>query len=162
MKSTKIFSLAIISSVLILSACNKKPDIQNTSTVKMSGEWFAQLYLDGEALYPTFQKIMTYNTADPASGQIWVDDLHHLWIFKAKVPVDYSTLTFKPADAVDNVEDAPKTAKIYEGKVLPKAARSKSGNVVDSIYLKIEFSDDPGTVYEIGGHYRTGFFEDEY
>ena len=54
------------------------------------------------------------------------------------------------------------TVKFYEGKVITGGGMSKSGVVVDSIYLKVEFSDDPGVIYEIKGHQRTGFFEDEY
>ena len=51
---------------------------------------------------------------------------------------------------------------MIEGKVLPGAGKTKSGNSVDSIYLRLEFSEEAGTIYEIKGHERTGFFEDEY
>ena len=36
------------------------------------------------------------------------------------------------------------------------------GNVVDSIHMKVEFSDDPGTIYEMNGTARTRFAEDDY
>ena len=34
--------------------------------------------------------------------------------------------------------------------------------MVDSIYIRAEFGDDPGTDYEFAGHRRTGFLEDDY
>ena len=42
------------------------------------------------------------------------------------------------------------------------AAHSKSGNVVDSIHTQLEFSDDPGTIYEMNDAARTRFAEDDY
>ena len=52
--------------------------------------------------------------------------------------------------------------EVLEGKVINDAGRSKSGVVTDSIYIKAVFSDDPGTEYEMAGHRRTGFLEDDY
>ena len=49
-----------------------------------------------------------------------------------------------------------------EGKIIADGGVSKTGVVVDSIYIKATFSDDPGTEYEITGHRRTGFVEDDY
>ncbi|MEO6729948.1 MAG: lipid-binding protein [Ferruginibacter sp.] len=159
MKRFNILLLAA-TSVLIFVSCSEKPDIQNTDTYKMSGEWFVTLRQNGTAVAPV-HKIMTYNTAEPNSGKIWLNDLNY-WPFKGKLDVDYSTLSFKAATGIANEALANKTAKVMEGKIIPAAAHSKSGNVVDSIYLKMEFSDDPGEIYEYSGHLRTGFFEDEY
>lgn len=144
----------------MLNACSKKPDIEYTSTVNMSGEWFATYYSGGAAVTPVV-KIMTFNTSDPTSNQIWVDD-SGTWPFKSKLDVDYSNLLFKAMSSTPNTEEAGETVKVIEGKILKGLGVSKSGNKVDSIYLKLEFSDDPGTVYEVKGHQRTGFFEDEY
>lgn len=152
--------LMLAGAALVFSACSKKPDVEYTGMEKMAGEWFTQ-YFTGGAAVTDHHKILTYNTSDPASGKIWVDD-HDVWPFKAKFDVDPQQLVFKAADNVDDVAHPGVKIKVYEGKVIPRGGRSKSGNVVDSIYLKVEFSDDPGTVYEIKGHQRTGFFEDEY
>lgn len=159
MKIIKSISALLIATVIIVS-CSKKPAIEYTSTVNMSGEWFTRYYFDGAPITP-FHKISTYNTSDPNSGQVWVDDLGQ-WSFKSKFDVDYSALLFKAMAAAPNTEIDNETVKVIEGKVLKGLGISKSGNVVDSIYLKLEFSDDPGSVYEIKGHLRTGFFEDEY
>lgn len=146
--------------ILFISSCSKKPDVEYTSTFKMSGEWYTRFYDNGAAI-TSYHAILSSNTSDPNSNQVWVDDLGQ-WPFKAKFDVDYANLTFKPVASVTNTEIAGKTIKVVEGKVIPDGGRSKSGNTVDSIYLRLEFSDDAGTVYELKGHQRTGFFEDEY
>jgi hypothetical protein len=51
---------------------------------------------------------------------------------------------------------------VLEGKIIADAGHSKTGVVTDSIYIKAVFSDDPGTEYEMAGHRRTGFVEDDY
>lgn len=43
-----------------------------------------------------------------------------------------------------------------------KGGHSKSGVSVDSIYMKIEFEDDPGNVYKNQCHERIRFIKDEY
>ena len=150
----------LLAAAYIVSACTKDPAIEHTPTEKMAGEWFVELFEGGQAV-TDYHKVLTYNTSNVNSGQIWFED-HDIWDFKAKLDVDGAALTFKSMNAAADVFNAGVTMKVFEGKILPKAAKSKSGNAVDSIYLKVEFSDDPGTVYEYKGHMRTGFFEDEY
>ena len=127
----------------------------------MSGDWFVESFRDGAHEYD-FGRIYTYNTSDPNSGQIWLDDLKHTWWFKGKFDVDYSTLSFKPKAGIPNLYATGETIEVIEGKVIPKGGHSKTGVVVDSIYLKAKFTDDPGHTWEFKGHQRTGFFEDEY
>ena len=150
----------LFAGAFVLAACSKKPAVDYTSTVNMSGEWFTKYYAGGAAI-TSFHKISTYNTSDPKSNQVWVDDLG-LWPFKSKMDVDYSSLLFKAMASTPNTAITNQTIKVIEGKVLKGMGVSQSGNTVDSIYLKLEFSDDPGTEYELKGHQRTGFFEDEY
>ncbi|MEO5996771.1 MAG: lipid-binding protein [Chitinophagaceae bacterium] len=159
----KTYFFSIISLILIFSACSKKPDVEYTATYKMAGEWYTRYFETGTTapVDPGYRKITTYNTSDPASNQIWVADTL-FWPFRSKLDVDYPNMAFKALATTPNLSLAGKTVKVYEGKVLARQGHSKSGNIVDSIYLKVEFSDDPGTVYEIRGHQRTGFFEDEY
>ena len=154
----KIWLFIIV--ITAVASCSKKPAVEYTPTYKMAGEWFTRYYQGGSAI-TTFHKILTYNTSDPGINQVWVDD-PNVWTFKSKFDVDYNTLSFKSMESANDILHTGNTVKVYEGKVLPNAGVSKSGNKVDSIYLKVEFSDDPGTIYEIRGHQRTGFFEDEY
>jgi hypothetical protein len=153
-----LFLLAI---VLFVSACTKKPDVDYTSTYKMSNEFFVESFVNG-AHELDFEKVMTYNTSDPNSGQIWFDDFKHTWWFKGKFDVDYSSLSFKPKTGIPNLYATGETIDIIEGKIIPNGGHSKTGVVVDSFYLKAKFSDDPGNTWEFKGHGRTGFFEDEY
>ncbi|MGN6400655.1 MAG: lipid-binding protein [Flavisolibacter sp.] len=159
----KIIKIAFLLSAtaFVFNACSKKPDIEYTSTYKMSNEWFVQTFEDGD-LALDFAKIITYNTSDPASGKIWVDDQENIWPFKAKVDVDYPTLAFKPVASSENLYETGETISVIEGKVVPGGGHSKTGVVVDSIYLKVTFSEKPGKTYEFKGHSRTGFLEDEY
>ena len=151
-----------VGAALLFSACTKDPEVGKTTTSEMSGEWFVEYYDEGGTALTDHTSFLTYNTSDPNSNQVWVDD-ENIWPFKAKFDVDPQALTFKAMPAATDVANSSGlTIKVIEGKVLPKAGRSKSGNIVDSIYLKVEFSDDPGSIYQIKGHQRTGFFEDEY
>lgn len=164
-KNTCLFSII---TVIILSSCSKKPDVEYTPTYKMSGEWFIKYYSAGTPA-TGYHHIISYNTADPAATQIWVDALNFQAFpsqafkgnFKAKFDVDYPTLTFKAVSGIPNLANTGKTIKVLEGKVLSGAGKSKTGVTVDSIYMKLEFSEQPGTTYEMAGHQRTGFLEDE-
>ena len=160
---------AILISAVVFTACTKKPDIENTKAVKVANEWWVTLDLNGEKdVYGIGHfKMATYNTA-ANDDSLWVDDFQNGWGFKAKVKADYSQLTFAKSNASNayylpaTPAKFPITVNITDGKVLPGVGHTKSGNQADSIYMKIEFADDPGTIYEMVGHSRTGFFEDEY
>lgn len=163
----KLNKLIITSLALIIVAfsCTKKEEVGSTSTVGMAGEWFIEYFDTTDISTPLdhHSKIITYNTSANDGKQIWVDD-PNFWPFKAKMNVDISKLAFTAMDSTfDVVASKTNRIRVIGGKVLPKMGKSKSGNIVDSIYLKVEFlDDDPGVIYEIRGHQRTGFFEDEY
>jgi hypothetical protein len=159
-KALYLFILTISFSVLV-SSCSKEPDVENTSTVNMSGDWWVETFEDGSH-FDDFQRVFTHNTSDNSTTQLWVDDLGHIWPFKGKFDIDYATLSFKPKTGIANLSEPGKTIDVIEGKIIPKGGHSKTGVVVDSIYLKLKFSDGGGSTYELKGHQRTGFFEDEY
>lgn len=156
------YSLVVLMNAFVIIACTKDPKIENTSTVEMAGEWWVKYYIGGVE-YPGlgYLKFISFNTSDPNSGQVWVDD-GQVWPLKAKLDVDYGNLTFKSMAAAPNVAitSTDESVKVLEGKILKGVGRSLSGNVVDSIYLRVEFSDAAGTEFEIKGHYDTGFFAD--
>ena len=157
----KYRKILLIASLFAIASCSKKPDVENTSTVKMAGDWWVEPFVNG-VQDDDFQRVYTYNTSDPNSGQIWFDDLKHIHSFKGKLDVDYTNLSFKAKTGVPNLYATGKTIEVVEGKVIPKGGHSKTGVVVDSIYLKLKFSDATGETWELKGHQRTGFFEDEY
>jgi hypothetical protein len=156
-----IFLFAFVS--IVFSSCKKQlPDIGGTSAQKVANEWWVTL--DQGTTKDVYKighfKIATYNTADN-NNQIWIDDFENGWQVKFKSLVDYSSLTFTSDPAAKN-EYYAITVKQTDGKILLNAGHSKSGNVTDSIHMKVEFSDDPGTIYEMNGTARTRFIEDEY
>jgi hypothetical protein len=139
----------------------KTKDPGATAAVKVANEWWVTLDLNGvkDSLGIGHFKIATYNTA-ANDNQIWIDDYENGWDVKFKATVDYKNLTFS-ADSAQN-EYYPIKVQVTDGKILPNAGHSKSGNVVDSIHMKIGFGDDPGNVYEMNGVARTRFAEDDY
>lgn len=159
----KIIGITIIA-LVGFSSCSKKKDIGGTAMENMANEWWAELKLDGENVYGpgVFGKIATYNTAANTSNEIWVDDVDALYDFKVKATADPNALTFSATQAVSIIDGYEIWVTITDGKILPGAGHSKTGNVTDSIYMKVEFEDDPGTIYTIEGHARTRFAEDDY
>lgn len=163
--SKKFIFIAIV--LFTIVSCEKAFDPGKTKAKDVSNEWWADLYQNGAAIYGSPSKVMTYNTAAD-NDSIWVDDLGNLWNFKVKAKFDAKALTFQATNSTDAYYDsihptaAPATVTITDGKVMLKAAKSATGVVTDSIYFKVEFSDDPGTIYEIKGTARTGWAEDDF
>jgi Lipid-binding putative hydrolase len=154
--------------VFFLTSCQKVKEAGATSAVKVANEWWATLDSVGIKDYYGIgpKRIATYNTADN-NNDIFVDDYQNGYGFKCKATVDYTNLTFASLPLANNVYFTPggvfaETLHITDGKIFPKMGHSKSGNVVDSIHMKIEFSDSPGFIYEMNGVERTGFPEDDY
>jgi len=170
MRKIVIIAIGIFAAALI-SACSKNlPDTGATTAMKASNEWWVTLSQNGSPLTKTV-KLTTYNTAlNPDS--IWIDDLENIWPFKCKAKIDVANLTFSAQNSESLYEiKVPgsnpaqyytPTVNIANGKILPNAAKSLSGNTTDSIYMELEFSDDPGSKYVIAGSARTRFSEDEY
>ncbi|MEO6869173.1 MAG: lipid-binding protein [Ginsengibacter sp.] len=162
-----IFVSTII--IFVANSCQKLKDVGTTSAVKVANEWWTTLDSVGVPDYYGLGhiKIATYNTSGN-DNQIWVDDYKKGYGFKIKAVADYQNLTFS-SDAsaandyfVNGSTSFPESGHITEGKIFPKIGHSKSGNMVDSIHFKIEFSDDPGFIYEMNGVERTRFPEDDY
>ena len=161
--------------IFTLISCQKVKDPGATSAVKVANEWWVTLDSVGIADYYGIGhiKIATYNTS-ANDNNIWIDDYQSLsqflpLSFKVKSTVDYSALTFSSVPLANNAyfdpndpTASPETVNITEGKIFPKLGHSKSGNIADSIHVRIEFSNDPGTMYEINGVERTRFPEDDY
>lgn len=146
----------------LLSSCSKNlPDIGGTVAKKIANEWFVTLDVGNtKDVYGLGHfKMATYNTA-ANKDSIWIDDFENGWQVKFKAGADFDKLTFSAVNSQN--EYYPITVSVTEGKILPLMGHSRSGNVVDSIHMKIEFSDDPGTIYQLNGTARTSFIEDEY
>jgi len=145
--------------IFALMSCQKVKEPGATAAVKVANEWWVTLTLDGSDIGPGHFRMATYNTS-ANDNNIWVDDYQSGWQFKIKTPIDYTALTFSTTGAQNEYYNI--TVNLSDGKIFPKLGHSKSGNVVDSIHMKLEFSDDPGTIYEMNGVERTRFVEDDY
>lgn len=143
-------------------SCSKKPDTGGTATESMANEWWAELKDGGVNIYGdgAFGHIYTYNSAANA-GEIWVEDPNQLWNFKVKATADPGALTFSANNVTSVVKNYGIKVTITDGKIIPNGGHSKTGNITDSIYMKVKFEDDP-TTFTIEGHARTRFAEDDY
>lgn len=165
----KYLILLFAAFALTFTSCEKETDPGATATQDMSGEWWVTATYPnsngGTSTYGPFE-ISTYNTAANLPTEMWIDDMANFWPFKIKVNTDYTNKLFTATDAANTaiykgaVYDI--TIKITDGKVLKGAAKTPSGMPADSISYTAEFSDDPGTLYHIGGFRRTGFPEDDF
>jgi hypothetical protein len=166
MKKLNLFILSVCA-VFVLTNCQKTEEPGETATAKFSNDWWAVLYdTDGNQLTDP-AKIVTTNTANDKDS-IYVDDQQHIWGFFVKAGVDHQNLTFAATNSYNLYYDPAHPAKfplsvsITDGKVFPNGGHSKTGIITDSIYMKIEFSDDPGTIYSIRGVASTNRAEDDY
>lgn len=157
----KIYFLSAAVTILAFSSCQKKPDAGGTATQKLANEWWVKLYDDGGTALTDFGHIATYNAA-ANTNEIWVDDQGEIWDFKVKATANVSNLTFSANQAVSVIDQYNIKVNITEGKIIENGGHSKNGVLTDSIYMKIEFEDDPGSIYSIRGHARTRFAEDDY
>ena len=136
-------------------ACSKDlPDAGGTPAKALANEWWVKINDTGSVV-----KLSTYNTSLNADS-MWVDDLTNLASFKCKAKIDVSSLTFSVQNSTNTYSAI--TVNITNGKVLKNAGVSKTGNVVDSIYMEVEFSDAPGIKNKIAGSARTRWDEDDY
>ena len=178
MKNKK-YILILFIAVMGLSSCEKLHDLNQpedpamkfSSTYPLSGEWWVKYYDDaattndvGGGYYPLY----TSNTAADDGKEIWIWDQNTFWYYRVKCPVNMTTKTFS-GDTLISTATYGSGPTLYDiwlnignGKVIVKGGLSSSKVVVDSIYLEIEFEDDPGTIYYAAGHRRTGFLEDEH
>ncbi len=164
-----IFITTIIITMATLEACQKTKDAGSTSAVNIANEWWVTL--DSVGIPDVYGighiKITTYNTS-ANDNSIFVDDNKNGYGFKIKATTDYTNLTFSSIPLAANEyyiqgsTSFPETVNLAEGKIFLKAGHSKSGNIADSIHMKLEFSDNPGFIYEMNGVARTRFAEDDY
>lgn len=178
--------LTIVIAIFFFSSCQKKPDAGGTTTQNFANEWWVQLYEPSGSLpswWPStyYAHIATYNAA-ANDNTFWINDFPEIatspsphwtgnvWAFRFKATANLSSMTFSASQAASDLvgtsNNNPVEYKIKvnvtEGRILENAGHSKTGVLTDSIYMKIEFSDDPGTIYTMAGHARTRFAEDDY
>jgi hypothetical protein len=151
----------------LLFSCENEVDPGQNSLMKMSNEWWGQVYVPDGAGGLTdiglgYQHYLTSNTASGTADSLFVDDFDGALELKAKVACNINDLSFTTNGVAVRERYTDGTVAISNGKIFIEGGKSTSGVVVDSIYFEAEFDWDPGQIYVIAGHGRTGFEEDEH
>lgn len=173
------YSFLFLLPFLALSSCKKDSyQAPNSNTVNMAGRWWVELFGDAnddgiptedELIYAYSDfgalGLVTSNTSGNSSDSLLIDDPEHSWPFRMIAPIDYNNLIVKPSTNLNIEADylgSGETVRVIEGKILKNAATLPSGRKGDSIFLKLEFSDDPGSFYMYSGHRDSGQPEDQH
>ena len=90
---------------------------------------------------------------------MWLSDGNHFWGYQVKVPINLNAQTFACEHVFMYTDDGDEDQflTITDGKVVPNGGVNVNGKPTDSIEYKIEFTDDPGTIYYIHGVRYAGF-----
>ncbi|MDH4298685.1 MAG: hypothetical protein OEV74_20605 [Cyclobacteriaceae bacterium] len=163
----QILILIAVGVVFVLASCETDIDPGQNAVVKMSNEWWGQIYVpDGsgglEDIGLGYQHLLTSSTASGTADSMFIDDFDGLLELKAKVACNVNDLTFTTngETVVERYTDG--TVIIGNGRIFIDGGKSTTGVKVDSIYFEAEFDWDPGQIYVVAGHGRTGFLEDEH
>lgn len=156
-----VMHLIIIALGLVSCDLGGEPAIEGVRLQAMCGEWWIQVYSEGENVGGGYHLITTANTARNNDTDLILDD-HELYPAKVVTNVNLPGLSFNSTRDLSNAYDLGIGVSVVEGRILRGAATTPGGNTTDSIYVKLEFSDDPGVEYEYAGYRRTGFLEDEH
>lgn len=160
-----LFGLFIATS-LLLTSCDEDVEVWDSETLDYSGTFFWELYNEDMTAkfieYDHAIQLLIYNTADNVDNQVWMEDTDHVFPFKSKFTFTGNSESFaSTTESFDDLEnntlaiEEPSTAPtgtgesiteardyikttVLEGKILPNAATTTSGNPVDSIYVKIK------------------------
>ncbi len=162
-----IFRIMTLLSVISLAACEPDaPEVKYTSTFPLNGEW-AVIYRV-ETSPGVFEDQSGYtpliisNTASDNGDSIWMTDDENFWDFKIKAAAKAKSRSFSSEGSISVVDDYNIEVIVTDGKVILDAVVTKGAQTVtDSIYMQLEFEDDPGVIYHCSGVRRTGFLEDD-
>lgn len=149
MKKNKTYLLA---SVFILSlaffSCQKKIEKEYNWAYPVAGDWTLKAAIDGEEVAGPFE-VKIYNTSF-GQDSIWIDDYNgNFYQMKFKAKVNMSNLTFETGGSKNAITGYGINVKLTEGKIINN----------DSLSFKVEFSDDPGTIFTVAGHRTTSYEE---
>lgn len=159
-----IMSVALVG---VMASCENEIEPGQTAVMKMSNEWWGQIYVPGEngelvdAGYG-YQHFLTSSTASGTSDSLFIDDFDSFFELKAKVACDVNAMTFTTNGTPVRERYTDGTVIIENGRIIVSGGKSATGVTVDSLYFEAEFDWDPGQVYIVAGHARTGFLEDDF
>ncbi|WP_018625793.1 lipid-binding protein [Niabella aurantiaca] len=148
MKTIYFLGAALILSLAFFS-CQKKVEKEYNWAYPVAGDWTLKAAIGDQVVAGPFE-VKIYNSSF-GQDSIWLDDYNgNFYQMKFKAKVDMSNLTFETGGSKNAIAGYGINVKLTEGKVINK----------DSIAFKVEFSDDPGTIFSVSGHRTTSY--DEY
>lgn len=167
----RLFNILFVAFALFAMASCAKDEIGGTATKKLAGQWYVQadaVDSDGKVIsedpYGAGRfRVLTYNTSENTTTDLFVDDLKNFWNFKVKTKCDLSTMTFS-VDKGTNLKYESEVT-IVGGKIVINGTKSPSGQPADYIEMLVRFSDDENAPaqYEylkLSGWRYTGFAND--
>jgi len=169
----RIFKLLLVSVVAVaFFSCKPTYEKEYSWSYPVSGDWLMTPSVGGVVAGSPFE-MRVYNSSI-GQDSIWIDDYpvikydtktkkysvtYNFWEMKVKAAVNMTDKTFQSAGSANSIIGYatgvaknlyPLNIVITNGKII--------GN--DSIYLEMEYGDDPGTIYQLAGHRENGY--DEY
>jgi hypothetical protein len=169
----RIFKLLLVSVVAVaFFSCKPTYEKEYSWSYPVCGDWLVTPSIAGSAISGPFE-MRVYNSSK-GQDSVWIDDYpvityntttkkytvtYNFWEMKVKAAVNMTNKTFQTDGSANSiigyatgvaVDLYPLNIIVTNGKII--------GN--DSIYLEMEYGDDPGTIYQLAGHRETGY--DEY
>lgn len=154
-------------SVFGIAGCDPDaPEVKYTSTFPLNGEWAVTyrvetspgIFLDQSG----YTGLIISNTASDNGDSIWISDDGNFWDFKIKAAARAKSKSFSSEGSTSTIAGYHINVVVSDGEVFLDAVVTKAAKTTtDSIYMKLEFEDDPGVIYHCSGVRRTGFLEDD-
>lgn len=146
MKAKFLIQISLILTLLAgIISCNQDVVVEYQDAYPISGQWLVTYTLeDGTDVGNGYSTLFVYNTSFD-NDSIFITDDGNFWDYK--VQAAYSGTTFSVVGGYDLMHDDSTTVA--------------SGNIInnDSIYMKLSWASDPGTIYICAGKRATGFPE---
>lgn len=156
------FALALLVSFVSCEEVESVADESDIVAEGMMGSWYVEFLVDGEDVYHLgFNKLNTYNSSANDGTSMWIDDNEHTWVFKVNCPINSSAQTFAGEGLYSNVDGYEVNVDITNGQITKNGITAPSGVTTDKISFEAEFSDDPGTIYQLVGYRYTGLVGDQ-
>ncbi|MDD4010499.1 MAG: lipid-binding protein, partial [Fermentimonas sp.] len=125
MKKRILAGILVMTFVILFTAC-EKDEIGGTATEKMAGEWFVVadavdsegnvVFEDADLFGIGYFHLDTYNTSTNSLTEMWINDNGNFWDFKARININFETMTFAAANVENQAYDSKVT--IEDGKII--------------------------------------------
>ncbi len=164
-----IFKISILLLVVSLAACElDDPKVSYSPTFPLDGEWGVVYRVETspgvfeDIHHAGYTPITISGTAANTGDSIWISDNENFWDFKIKAAAQAKARTFSTEGSISIIPDYDINVVVTNGEVFLKSVVTRGAHATtDSIYMQLEFEDEPGVIYHCSGVRRTGFLEDD-